>query len=292
MGSIDVKVDIVELQLGDGVRDALLVDGRSLGAELDSLAVGDNVGERVRLQDDGEGKVVRGRKLLGVGLNELLLVDFKTVLITLQLAGGFACRAVTVGEVIQNLFSHISPARGAERINWTHQADDVLLAGLLLGSAGPLNGGVDARETLSVGDPNKGTDILDGANPGGVLLISRLLERGESLIELLGVVRVDVELAALERRRGIGDRLDGLFGLFRLSRRGGLLRSGLIGCAGLLGGRLSGSGDLGGLGSFRRLGNGRGVVLTAGEARVGGDKASGRECRENSSSTHFERGII
>lgn len=107
---VDVEVDVVELQLRDGVRDALLVHGRRLRAELDG-AVGDAVGQRVGLQHDREGEVVRGRELLGVRLDEFLLVDLEAALRAAQLAGRLTRRAVTVREVVEDLLTRVL-ARG------------------------------------------------------------------------------------------------------------------------------------------------------------------------------------
>lgn len=80
MRRINVEVHIVELQLRDGIRNALLIHGRRLRAELDVL-VGDQVGQRVGLEHNRKGEVRRRADLLGVRLDELLLVDLEAVLV-------------------------------------------------------------------------------------------------------------------------------------------------------------------------------------------------------------------
>lgn len=94
---------MVKLQLGDGMRDALLVDRRRLRAELNRLAVRENVGQGIRLHHDGEREVVGGGELLGVRLDELLLVDIEPTVGASQLACRLSRRAVAVGQVVQDL---------------------------------------------------------------------------------------------------------------------------------------------------------------------------------------------
>ncbi|MBE3042372.1 hypothetical protein IMZ48_07275 [Candidatus Bathyarchaeota archaeon] len=159
----------------------------------------------------------------------------------------------------------------------------MFLARLLLGSASPLDGGVDVHEALDVRDPNKSANVLNRADLLGVLKIAGRLERGVRLLELLGVGGVDVELATLEGGRGVGDGLNGLRGLFRSRNFRGARKAGdnLAGNRHLGGGRTVGDNIIGGL----DLGH---VVLPAGKAGVGGDETGGRKGRDNSSSTHDE----
>lgn len=95
VSSVNVQVDVVKLQTGDGMGNTLLVHGASLGAELDAL-VGDDVGQRIRLQDDGEGEVRGGGDLLGVGRDELGLVALEAVLVAAQLTRALACGTLRV----------------------------------------------------------------------------------------------------------------------------------------------------------------------------------------------------
>lgn len=148
-----------------------------------------------------------------------------------------------------------------------YQADDVILARLLLDGARILNGGVDVHEVLAGRDPDKGADVLDGASTSSVLLVAGGLERGDGLIQLFGPPGVGVELAAVEGR--------GVHG-------GGLLR-GLSLLRHLRGARGASR-----LRDLRTVSNGWGVVLPAGEAGVGRDDAGGRDGREDSSYTHCD----
>ena len=149
----------------------------------------------------------------------------------------------------------------------------MVLARFLLDGARILNGGVDVHEVLAVRDPDEGANVLDGASTSSVLFVAGGLERGDGLVQLARPLGVGVELAAVEGRRVHG---------------GGLLRGlGLFRGLSLLG-NLRGGRGLSGLRDLRTVSGGRGVVLPAGEAGVGGDDTGGREGREDSSYTHCD----
>lgn len=283
---INVEMDVVKLELRDSKRDALLIHRRGLSAELD-VHVGNQVGERVGLEHNRKREVVSRADLLGVRLDELLLVDFEAVLAAVELAGRLAGGAVTVGKVVEDLIARLSaPYTRRYGGNSAYQADYVVLSRLLLEGARILNGGVNVDQVLAGRDPDKGADVLDGASTSRVLLVSSGLKRGDCFVELVGPARVGVEFATVEGRG---------------NDRGGFLR--LFGCLGLLRGfslfrnlwgirdfgwfrDLWGISDFGGFGDLGAVSDGRGVVLPAGEAGVGRDDTGGREGREDSSNTH------
>lgn len=213
VGGVNVEVDVVLLELGDGMGDAITVGVNGTGAEGD-VEVGDQVSERIGLEDNGELEVLGGGDLLGVGLDELLLVALKAVLAAQELTGGLASGAISIGEVVKD------------------ETDDLLLAGRLLDTAGGGDGLVDSGELRETGDPDEGADLLGLKGAESVLDIALLEEALVGLSELVGPLGVD-ELGLANE--GVGDVALG---------RGGLLGGGRDGSHEGAGGQ-SGNQDVG-----------------------------------------------
>jgi hypothetical protein len=193
---IHVQVHVGVLQAGNGVGNTGLVEGRGARARLDTL-VGDTVGERVGLKDNGEFEVARLRDELGILVDKVVLVNVHAVLVEAELAGRLAGRAVTVGEVVEN------------------QADHHALALLLLG-AGLLDGRFNVGQTGAGHDPCKGGDaLLHRASAGGVERVVLGSERVDGCLEQLAVglgdvaVRVDPRVVVDRRRGGRGSASEG-----------------------------------------------------------------------------------
>lgn len=74
--SVDVQVDMVCLELLDGIRDSLPVGLGGIGADLHVLA-SDHVANRIGLQNDAELEVIRLQNLLGKGADILVHVALK-----------------------------------------------------------------------------------------------------------------------------------------------------------------------------------------------------------------------
>jgi hypothetical protein len=101
MRSIKVQMNVGELQVGNRVCDALLIDWCGLGTEL-VAHVRDGIAERVGLEDDGKSEVLGGAELLRIRLDELILVQLQTTLVAAQFSCAVASAAVPIGEVIEN----------------------------------------------------------------------------------------------------------------------------------------------------------------------------------------------
>lgn len=132
---VHVEVDVVLLQAGYGVGDALLVSVGGLRAEGDAR-VGDEVAEGVGLEDDGKGQVRGGGELGRVGRDELGLVEGEPAVGAAQLARRLARAAVAVRQVVQ------------------HQPDDLVDAGGRLGRARRRDRRVDVGQAGAVRDPD------------------------------------------------------------------------------------------------------------------------------------------
>lgn len=183
MSGIEVEVDIVKLELGNGIRNTLLVHGSRRLAEGDLGRVRHHVGQRIGLDHDGEGQVAALGHLGSEDVDVLGLVPLKTVLVALQLAGALAATAVPVGQVVQ------------------YKTDDLVLARLALPSASRGDGVVNGSQGCNVRDPEEGTELLDVASLAGVDSVAGLLEELVHRLELLGVLWVRGDLLAGE---GVG----------------------------------------------------------------------------------------
>lgn len=179
VGSINVQVHVLVLEALDGVGDTRGVDGSGL-LTLRDAHVGNEVTKRIGLEDNGEVQVGSTRELLGIRLDELLLVALKAVLLALELTGRLASRAVAVGEVVED------------------QADDLLLTSLALDLTGLLDSIVDTAKLRKAGHPHEGADFLDLPDVGGVDLVTLGKEGAAGLLELLGPFGVDKVLLAGE----------------------------------------------------------------------------------------------
>lgn len=182
VGGINVQVDVVKLKSRNGVSDTLTVDVGGTGAERDAK-VGNEVAERIGLKNNGEAQVLGLRKLLSVGLDELLLVAVEAVLLAGELTGGLTGGAVTVWEVVEN------------------ETNDLLLASPLLDAAGLSNGVVDSAELREARDPDEGAELLHLENTESVLEVELLKESVVGLSELAGPLGVDEERLA---HKGVG----------------------------------------------------------------------------------------
>jgi len=176
---IDVQMHIRELQLRDGICDALLIDWRGIGAERD-VRVRHHVAEGIRLEHDRERQVWRLGQLPCVAVHEQRLVLVQPVVGGRELAGRGAGRAVSVGQVVQD------------------ELDDLLLASPALLGAGFRDGGRDVGEPGDGGDPNECAGPLDHGDARSVQGVIAGEERGLGLLQLLGVVAIRVEVLAQE----------------------------------------------------------------------------------------------
>jgi hypothetical protein len=143
--------------------DAGLVHGSGAAAEVDGL-VRHDVPNGVGLDDDDKRQIARGRQLLGVRPDKLVLIPVHAALGAVELAERLAAAAVAVREVVQ------------------HHADDLSDARLLLPGAGAGDSRVDGGQAGEVGDPDERGDVLDladGAGDGG------LAARAERVVRLL-----------------------------------------------------------------------------------------------------------
>jgi len=133
-------MDIAGLQLLDGVGNCILL--RSAGVAAETSGASDHVAKSIRLDHNRKQEIRRSLDLLGKRLDIVGLVSVETVLGEAQLARRVASAAITVRQVVED------------------QADDLLLAGRRLHSAGFSNGLVDVVQEEDVGDPDERADVL------------------------------------------------------------------------------------------------------------------------------------
>jgi hypothetical protein len=179
VGSVNVKVGIGELQVGNGVGHAILVNWRGLGAQLD-VHIGDEVGQGVGLEHNGEVDVGRRGNLLHEGGDVLTLVTLEAAGGALELARALAGAAVAVGQVVQD------------------KSDELILAGGILLHAGVGDGLVDERQVGDTGDPVEHAGVLDGPDLGSVGRVALLEEVVVNGLELSVVLVVGGQLPALK----------------------------------------------------------------------------------------------
>ena len=144
--------------------NAVTVDLGGFGAQLDAH-VGDQVGQGIRLKDNGKGQVLGSSDLVGIRLDKLAFIELEAVLVAVQLAGTLASAAVAVRKVVE------------------HQADDLLLASPPLHRPGRCDGGVDVGEVGNLGHPNEAADLLNLVRLDGIGEITLPQERPQGLIQ-------------------------------------------------------------------------------------------------------------
>ena len=200
VGSINVQMYVGELQAGNRVSNARLVNRCRLGTQLNAH-VGHQVAQRVGLENNGKVEVLCCRDLLHIWLDELLLVSLEAVLLALELAGTLASTAVPVGQVVED------------------EADDLLLPCLLLHLAGLGDGSIDVGELGKLRHPHECADLLHPLHIFGVDLVALGKEGAACLLQLGGPYRVD-ELCLAGKGIDVLGRVCRLWGGVRHRRDG------------------------------------------------------------------------
>lgn len=177
MGGIDVQADIWELQLRDGVGDALLIDRGRGGTRWDGL-VGDDIAQRIWLEDNRECQVRGAGNRLCELIHKLGLVLLEPAIGGGEFSSRVTGRTVTVWQIVED------------------KLHDLLLPGtaLLLACLGDSSG--DAGEAGNVAHPDESAGPLDGGDAGSIERVALLEEGSLGLCELVGIVAVCVVVLA------------------------------------------------------------------------------------------------
>lgn len=117
MSSVQVHSDVGEVELREGIVGAFQIRGLGVAA-LGNVEVGDQVGQRVRLDNEDDAEVAVGDELLPDGIDICLVVGHTTIGNAVLAVRRGSC-AVTIGEIVHDEQARVGRA-GASLVGSTN----------------------------------------------------------------------------------------------------------------------------------------------------------------------------